>query len=63
MLNMPKITGPFAARGCKRKFSGLRIGGTNRNLRIILKIISKLPLLRDYPGILSSLRLPKSFDV
>jgi ribosome-associated toxin RatA of RatAB toxin-antitoxin module len=49
MLNMPKTTGPFATLRCKWKFSGLRIGGTNRNLRAILKIISKLPPSRDYP--------------
>jgi hypothetical protein len=43
MLNMPKITGLVATIRCKWKFSGLRIGGTSRNFRAVLKIISKPP--------------------
>jgi hypothetical protein len=49
MLNMPKTTGPCATPRCKWKFSGLRIGGTIRNFRAVLKNNSKMPLSRDYP--------------
>jgi hypothetical protein len=41
MLNMPKTTGLSATLGCKWKFSGLGIGGTNINFRAFLKKIQK----------------------
>jgi hypothetical protein len=63
MLNMPKITGPFTTLRCKWKFSELRIGGTSRNLRTFLKLISKIPLSRDYPVYLGGHRPIDWFDV
>jgi hypothetical protein len=62
MLNMPKTTGPFTTLRCKWKFSGLRIGGTNGNLRIFLKLISKTTLSRDYPVYLGGHRPIDWFD-